>query len=160
METQSPNPVILRPPFTRETALQKVRLAENAWNSRNPERVSLAYTPDSLWRNRSEFLQGREEIQKFLTRKWAREIDYRLVKSLWAYTENHIAVRFQYEYRTADGNWFRAYGNENWEFDEAGLMQRREASINDVAILPEERRFFWEAPGNRPLGAPGIPELR
>jgi uncharacterized protein len=143
------------PPFTFETATQKVRLAEDAWNSRDPVRVSLAYTEDSAWRNRSEFVQGREQIVAFLERKWARELDYRLVKELWAFHDHHIAVRFQYEWHDDSGQWFRAYGNEQWEFDADGLMQRREASINDVPISPDERRFLWPA-GARPAEHPGL----
>ncbi|GAA1993823.1 DUF1348 family protein [Kitasatospora viridis] len=129
------------PPFTEETARQKVQLAEDAWNTRDPERVALAYTEDSEWRNRDQFVNGRAQIVRFLTAKWQRELDYRLRKELWAYTGDRIAVRFEYEYRTADGQWFRAYGNENWEFDEHGLMRKRYASINDLAIRPEERRL-------------------
>lgn len=143
------------PPFTLETAVQKVRMAENAWNSRDPERVALAYTEDSVWRNRSEFFQGRTAIVAFLKRKWARELDYRLVKELWAFHENRIAVRFQYEFHDDSGAWFRAYGNEQWEFDEHGLMRRREASINDVAIEASDRRFRWEL-GQRPDDHPGL----
>lgn len=144
------------PPFTEQTALQKVRMAEDAWNHRDPERVSLAYTEDSVWRNRSEFLKGRAEIVAFLTRKWDRELDYRLVKELHAFTGNHIAVRFRYEWHDADGQWWRSYGNENWEFDETGLMRRREASINDVAIAETDRLFHWTAPGARPETDPGF----
>ena len=144
------------PPFTEETARQKVRMAEDAWNHRDPERVSLAYTEDSVWRNRSEFLTGRAEIVAFLTRKWDSERDYRLIKELHAFTDNHIAVRFRYEWHDADGQWWRSYGNENWEFDEAGLMRRREASINDVAILEADRLFHWSAPGARPDLVPGF----
>jgi nuclear transport factor 2 (NTF2) superfamily protein len=129
------------PPFTFETATQKVQLAEDAWNSQDPERVSLAYTVDSEWRNRSTFLNGRPEIVKFLTAKWQRELDYKLKKELWAFTDNRIAVRFEYEYHDASGQWYRAYGNENWEFDENGLMQRRFASINDLPINEEDRRL-------------------
>ena len=129
------------PPFTFETAVQKVRMAEDAWNSRDPERVAGAYTEDSRWRNRSEFFQGRTEIVAFLRRKWAREIDYRLIKELWAFHNNRIAVRFQYECHDDSGHWFRSYGNEQWEFDDAGLMRRREASINDVAIAESDRKF-------------------
>ncbi|GAB2576319.1 DUF1348 family protein [Streptomyces capparidis] len=128
------------PPFTEETARRKVQLAEDAWNTRDPRRVALAYTEDSRWRNRDEFLSGREEIVAFLTRKWQRELGYRLRKELWAYTGNRIAVRFEYEYHDADGQWFRAYGNENWEFDGRGLMRARYASINDLPITPQERR--------------------
>jgi nuclear transport factor 2 (NTF2) superfamily protein len=129
------------PPFTEETALLKVQAAEDAWNTRDPERVALAYTEDSEWRNRDVFLNGRKEIVEFLTDKWERELDYRLRKELWAYTGNRIAVRFEYEYHNAEGQWFRAYGNENWEFDDNGLMRKRYASINDLAITPEERRI-------------------
>ncbi len=132
------------PPFTEETARQKVQAAENAWNSRDPERVSLAYTPDSEWRNRSEFFSGRSAIVEFLTRKWQRELDYRLRKELWAFTGNRIAVRFEYEFHDASGQWFRAHGNEMWEFAENGLMRRRYASINDVPIASDERKFLWE----------------
>ncbi|WP_374600737.1 DUF1348 family protein [Niveibacterium sp.] len=146
------------PPFTRETAIQKVRMAEDAWNSRDPKRVALAYTPDSQWRNRAEFPRGRAEIEAFLTRKWAREIEYRLIKELWAFTENRIAVRFAYEWRDDAGNWFRSYGNENWEFDENGLMARRFASINDLPIAESERKFHWEQ-GRRPDEHPGLSEL-
>ncbi|MBY0546586.1 MAG: nuclear transport factor 2 family protein [Candidatus Obscuribacterales bacterium] len=151
---------IIRPPFTLETANAKVRAAEDAWNSRDPQRVALAYSEDSEWRNRDQFLRGREQIRAFLTGKWKRELDYRLTKSLWTFTDNRIAVRFQYEYRDAAGTWFRAYGNELWEFDEAGLMRRREASINDVPIQENERRFRWFAPGPRPAGDAGIPSVR
>lgn len=150
----------LRPPFTLETATEKVRAAENAWNSRDPNRVSLAYSEDSVWRNRNVFITGRDQIRDFLSDKWNRELDYRLVKSLWAYTDTRIAVRFQYEWHDALGNWFRAYGNENWEFDGHGLMRRREASINDVAITENERKFFWDAPGPRPLDHVGIVDVK
>ncbi len=146
------------PPFTQESAAQKVRLAENAWNSRDPARVALAYTPDSRWRNRAEFINGRDGIVAFLTRKWARELDYRLIKELWAFAENRIAVRFAYEFRDDKGSWFRAYGNENWEFDENGLMARRLASINDLPILEAERKFFWPQ-GERPADHPGLSDL-
>lgn len=146
------------PPFTRETAIQKARMAENAWNLRDPEKVSLAYTENSRWRNRSEFINGREEIVSFLKHKWAHEHDYRLIKELWAYTDNRIAVRFQYEWHNSEGEWFRAHGNENWEFDEHGLMRRREASINDVPIKESERKFIWEQ-GIRPEDYPGLSEL-
>jgi nuclear transport factor 2 (NTF2) superfamily protein len=146
------------PPFTLETARQKVRLAEDAWNSRDPVRVSLAYTPDSDWRNRSEFLRGRTEIAAFLTRKWEREIAYRLIKELWAFSDNRIAVRFGYEWHDDREQWFRSYGNENWEFDSNGLMSRRYASINDVVIEAGERKYFWPQ-GPRPLGRPGLSEL-
>ncbi len=135
-------PTDIRPPFTTETALAKVQAAENAWNSKDPERVALAYTENSEWRNRSTFINGRDEIKSFLKGKWERELDYRLKKELWAHSDNRIAVRFEYEWHDADGNWFRAYGNENWEFDENGLMQRRFASINDVPIDESERRVF------------------
>ena len=146
------------PPFNRESAIQKARMAENAWNLRDPEKVSLAYTIDSYWRNRSEFIHGRTEIAAFLQRKWEREQGYRLIKELWAYTDNRIAVRFQYEWHDESGDWFRAHGNENWEFDQHGLMRRREASINDVPILETERKFLWEA-GPRPEDYPGLTEL-
>ncbi len=142
------------PPFTEETARQKVLMAENAWNSKDPERVAGAYTPDSQWRNRNEFIQGREEIVQFLKRKWEREIDYVLRKDLWTFNGNRIAVRFQYEWRNASGQWFRSYGNENWEFDDLGYMRRREASINDLEIHESERRIF----GSRAEGdTSGIP---
>ncbi len=134
------------PPFTNETARQKVQLAEDAWNSRDPERVALAYTEDSEWRNRSEFINGRPAIINFLQRKWPRELDYRLRKELWAFTGNRIAVRFEYEFHDTTGQWHRAYGNENWEFDANGLMQRRFASINDVLIAEGDRKFRWERP--------------
>jgi uncharacterized protein len=146
------------PPFTLATAMEKVRLAEDAWNSRDPARVALAYSEDSWWRNRSQFFRGRPAIVEFLTRKWANELDYRLIKELWAFHENRIAVRFQYEWRDASGQWSRAHGNEQWEFDGDGLMRRREASINDVPITPEDRKFLWAA-GPRPEGHPGLREL-
>jgi uncharacterized protein len=146
------------PPFTRETAIEKVRLAEDGWNTRDPERVALAYTKDSRWRNRAEFATGRDEITAFLRRKWARELDYRLVKELWAFTENRIAVRFAYEWRDDAGNWFRSYGNENWEFDEDGLMRNRYASINDLPIRESERKFHWTQ-GRRPDDHPSLSEL-
>jgi nuclear transport factor 2 (NTF2) superfamily protein len=146
------------PPFTRETAAQKVRLAEDAWNSRDPEKVSLAYTPDSRWRNRSEFVNGRQEIVAFLTRKWATELDYRLIKELWACAGNRIAVRFAYEWHDDAGNWFRSYGNENWEFDDSGLMRLRLASINDLPIKESERRYAWPL-GRRPDDHPGLSAL-
>jgi uncharacterized protein len=149
----------IRPPFTRETALAKVRAAEDAWNTRDPVRVSLAYTTDSIWRNRDRFVSGRAQIQEFLAGKWQRELDYRLVKALWAFDGRHIAVRFQYECHDASGHWFRSYGNELWEFDDDGLMRRREASINDVSIAESDRRFFWPAPGPRPADHPGIPDV-
>jgi len=147
------------PPFTLETARIKVRAAEDGWNSRNPERVSLAYTEDSRWRNRREFFQGRPEIVAFLTRKWANERDYRLIKELWAFTDNRIAVRFAYEYQDESGLWFRAYGNENWEFDQHGLMRVRHASINDLPLLPEARLFHWPVGTARPLDHPGLSDL-
>ncbi|WP_427969236.1 DUF1348 family protein [Altererythrobacter sp.] len=146
------------PPFTRETAIAKVRAAEDAWNTRDPARVALAYTPDSRWRNRSDFLRGRAEIEAFLTRKWKAERDYRLIKELWAFTGSRIAVRFAYEFRDETGSWWRAYGNENWEFAENGLMARRIASINDVPIAEGERLFHWEQ-GIRPQDHPGLTEL-
>jgi nuclear transport factor 2 (NTF2) superfamily protein len=157
----NPDPqVVIAPPFTLGTAAKKVRLAEDAWNSRDPQRVALAYTEDSVWRNRSEFLVGREQIRLFLAGKWIRELDYRLVKALWAFTDDRIAVRFQYEWHDASGRWQRSYGNELWEFDERGLMRRREASINDVPIDQTDRKFFWPAPGPRPADHPGIPDVR
>jgi hypothetical protein len=146
------------PPFTRDTAIQKVRLAEDAWNSRDPEKVALAYTPDSHWRNRSEFIHGREEIVAFLTRKWAKELDYRLIKELWTFEDNRIAVRFAYEHHDDSGNWFRSYGNENWEFDEQGLMRARHASINDLPIAESERRYYWPL-GRRPDDHPELSDL-
>lgn len=146
------------PPFTAETAAQKVRAAEDGWNGRDPARVALAYTPDSVWRNRAEFLVGRVEIEAFLTRKWKREQEYRLIKELWAHDGNRIAVRFAYEWHDADGNWFRSYGNENWEFAENGLMRRRIASINDLAIAEAERKFRWPQ-GRRPDDHPGLSDL-
>jgi nuclear transport factor 2 (NTF2) superfamily protein len=146
------------PPFTAETAAQKARLAEDAWNSRDPQKVSLAYTTDSQWRNRSEFVNGRAAIVLFLQRKWARELDYRLIKELWAFTANRIAVRFAYEWRDDAGNWFRSYGNENWEFDDSGLMRRRIASINDLPISESQRLFHWPL-GPRPDGHQGLGEL-
>ena len=146
------------PPFTLETAIQKARMAENAWNGRDPQVVAMAYTEDSQWRNRSEFLQGRDDILRFLQRKWAKEIDYKLIKEVWAYTDNRIAVRFQYEWRDDSGHYFRSHGNENWEFSETGLMRRREASINDVLIRPEDRLFTW-GEGPRPQDFPGLTEL-
>ena len=148
----------LVPPFTQESARAKVQAAEDAWNGRDPEKVALAYSENSRWRNRDEFFVGREAIKQFLTRKWAKELHYRLKKELWAFTDNRIAVRFQYEYHDATGNWFRAYGNENWEFDDDGLMRRREASINDYAIDKSERKFHWPL-GPRPAGHPGLEEL-
>lgn len=146
------------PPFTAETARQKVRLAEDAWNGRDPARVALAYTPDSQWRNRAEFINGRAEIEAFLIRKWNRELDYRLIKELWTFGGSRIAVRFAYEYHDDSGNWFRAYGNENWEFDDNGLMRRRIASINDLPIAESERLYRWPA-GRRPDDHPGLSDL-
>ena len=146
------------PPFTQETAIQKVHMAEEAWNIGNPEKISLAYTEDSRWRNRDEFINGRDEIAAFLTRKWSKELDYRLIKELWAFHDNRIAVRYQYESHDKSGNWFRSYGNENWEFDERGLMQQRQASINDVPIKESERKFLWDK-GPRPDDFPGLTEL-
>ncbi len=146
------------PPFTHDTAVQKVRLAEDGWNSRAPERVCLAYSPDSKWRNRSEFVTGREAIVAFLTRKWAKELDYRLIKELWAFTDNRIAVRFAYEWHDDSGNWFRSYGNENWEFDGQGLMTARHASINDLPIQESERKYHW-ALGRRPDNHPSLSDL-
>ena len=146
------------PPFTLETATQKVRLAEDGWNTRDPAKVALAYSVDSRWRNRAEFLQGRDEIQAFLTRKWARELDYRLIKELWAFRENRIAVRFAYEWHDDSGNWFRSYGNENWEFDDAGLMRLRIASINDRPIAATERKYHWPS-GRRPDEHASLSEL-
>ncbi len=158
IELETPGPqAIITLPFTFETANRKVRLAEDAWNSRDPTRVALAYTEDSVWRNRSEFVTGCDAIRQFLARKWVRELDYRLVKDLWGFRENRIAVRFQYEWHDDAGQWFRSYGNELWEFDERGLMRRREASINDRPIPHSERKFFWAAPGPRPADHPGIP---
>jgi hypothetical protein len=147
------------PPFTRETAIKKIRAAEDAWNSCDPERVALAYTEDSRWRNRAEFIQGRAEIVAFLKRKWARELDYRLIKELWAFTENRIAVRFAYESHDDSGNWYRSYGNENWEFDERGLMRIRHASINDVRIGESDRLYHWDRSGPRPADHPGLSDL-
>lgn len=147
------------PPFTEETARQKVRMAEDAWNTRDPERVAMAYTEDSEWRNRDEFFTGRDAIKDFLGRKWRKENAYRLIKELWAYTDNRIGVRFQYEWRDADGGWYRAYGNELWEFDEHGLMRKRQASINDVPIADAERKFHWTEGTARPDDHPGLTEL-
>ena len=150
---------LIVPPFTAETAARKVRMAENAWNSREPERVSLGYSEDSQWRNRSEFFTGRRAIVDFLQRKWQMELDYRLIKELWAFSGDRIAVRFQYEWRNVGHKWFRSYGNELWEFDAAGLMRRRHASINDVALVDSERKFHWPTPGPRPDDHPGLTEL-
>jgi nuclear transport factor 2 (NTF2) superfamily protein len=146
------------PPFTHATAVQKVRMAEDAWNTRDPVRVAAAYTIDSQWRNRAEFPRGRDEIVAFLTRKWARELDYRLIKELWTFGGNRIAVRFAYEWHDDSGNWFRSYGNENWEFDEAGLMRRRFASINDLPISESGRKYRWPS-GPRPADHPGLSDL-
>ena len=146
------------PPFTRETATLKIRLAEDAWNTRDPERVALAYSIDSRWRNRSEFVSGRPEIIKFLARKWARELDYRLIKGLWSFDGDHIAVRFAYEWHDDSGNWFRSYGNENWEFDEHGLMRRRFACINDLPIKESDRKYRWPL-GRRPDDHAGLEDL-
>ena len=154
MSTQRP-PL---PPFTPETAVEKVRLAEDGWNSRDPEKVALAYTVDSYWRNRAEFVQGREAIIAFLGRKWQRELDYRLIKELWSFRENRIAVRFAYEWHDDSGNWFRSYGNENWEFGEDGLMRRRFACINDAPIREADRRFHWPL-GRRPDDHSGLSDL-
>ena len=146
------------PPFSRDTAIQKVRLAEDAWNSRDPEKVALAYALDSRWRNRAEFVNGRQEIIAFLTRKWAKELDYRLIKELWAFEGNRIAVRFAYEWHDDSGNWYRSYGNENWEFNEDGLMRLRLASINDLPIKESDRQYHWPL-GRRPDGHPGLTDL-
>jgi hypothetical protein len=146
------------PPFTRDTAIQKVRAAEDGWNTREPERVSLAYTTDSVWRNRAEFVHGRVEIVGFLRRKWVKELDYRLIKELWAFTGNRIAVRFAYEWHDDSNNWFRSYGNENWEFNEHGLMARRHASINDLPIREADRLYRWPL-GRRPDDHPGLSDL-
>jgi uncharacterized protein len=153
---EQPRPPL--PPFTLDTAAQKVRMAEDAWNTRDPQRVALAYTPDTAWRNRSEFLVGREAIKQFLVRKWAKELDYRLIKELWACQGNRIGVRFAYEWRDDGGKWYRSYGNENWEFDDRGFMRRRIASINDLSIAASERKFHWP-PGRRPDDHPGLTAL-
>src|SRR4051794_36913796 len=153
METKPP-----LPPFTQETAAQKVRMAEDAWNTRDPARVVQVYTEDTQWRNRAEFPVGREQVREFLRRKWARELDYRLIKELWAFTGERIAVRFAYEWHDDSGHWYRSYGNENWEFTEQGLMRRRFASINDLPIKAHDRKFFWEL-GRRPDAHPGLGEL-
>ena len=153
METKPP-----LPPFTRETAIQKIRMAEDAWNTRDPERVAMVYTEDPIWRNRSEFPIGREQVKLFLTRKWNKELDYRLIKELWAFTDNRIAVRFAYECHDDSGNWQRSYGNENWEFNAQGFMMRRFASINDLPIKESERKFHWPL-GRRPDDHPGLSEL-
>ena len=156
MAEDAPRPPL--PPFDRESATLKVRLAEDGWNTRDPQRVALAYTPDSRWRNRSEFPRGRAEIVAFLARKWARELDYRLIKELWAFDGNRIAVRFAYEWHDDSGSWFRSYGNENWEFNEHGLMMRRYASINDLPIRESERKYRWPL-GRRPDDHPGLTDL-
>ncbi len=153
---EAPRPPL--PPFTLETAAQKVRLAEDGWNSRDPERVALAYTIDSFWRNRAEFVHGRDAIKTFLRRKWTRELDYRLIKELWAFRDNRIAVRFAYEWRDESGNWLRSYGNENWEFGDDGLMRRRLASINDLPIPESDRLYRWPL-GRRPNDHPGLSDL-
>jgi nuclear transport factor 2 (NTF2) superfamily protein len=150
---------LLVPPFTEETARLKVRAAEDAWNSRDPDRVALAYTIDTVWRNRAEFLRGRDEVRAFLRRKWDRELDYRLVKELWCFTGDRIAVRFRYEWHDDAGHWFRSHGNELWEFDADGLMRRREASINDRPIREADRTLLWPAPGPRPADHPGCPDV-
>ena len=148
----------IRPPFTLASAIAKVRMAEDGWNTRDPQRVAFAYTRDSRWRNRAEFLQGRQAIEEFLTRKWRRELDYRLIKEIWAFGENRIAVRFAYEWHDDSGNWLRSYGNENWEFDEHGLMRLRIASINDLPIAESERKYHWPL-GRRPDDHPGLSDL-
>lgn len=154
--SSSPRPPL--PPFDRAAAMQKVRGAEDAWNTRDPDRVTLAYSVDSVWRNRAEFLKGHDEIRAFLRRKWSRELDYRLIKELWAFTENRIAVRFAYEWHDDSGSWFRSYGNENWEFDDLGYMRRRIASINDLPITEADRKYRWSL-GPRPDGHPGLSDL-
>jgi nuclear transport factor 2 (NTF2) superfamily protein len=148
----------LSPPFTLETATRKVRLAEDGWNNRDPDKVALAYTEDSRWRNRAEFVSGRAEIVAFLRRKWAKELDYRLIKELWAFSDTRIGVRYAYEWHDDSGSWFRSYGNENWEFDEAGLMRHRHSSINDLPIKASERKFHWPL-GRRPDDHPGLSDL-
>jgi nuclear transport factor 2 (NTF2) superfamily protein len=155
--TEEPRPPL--PPFTHESAAAKVRAAEDGWNRRDPEKVALAYSADSQWRNRSEFLVGREQIVAFLRRKWAAELDYRLVKELWAHDESRIGVRFAYEWHDVSGTWFRSYGNENWEFDATGRMTRRHASINDLEITESDRLLHWDSPGPRPVDHPGLSEL-
>jgi hypothetical protein len=146
------------PPFTKETAIQKIRMAEDAWNTRDPEKVALVYTEDTLWRNRSEFPKGREQVKEFLRRKWSKELDYRLIKELWAFTDNRIAVRFAYECHDDSGNWTRSFGNENWEFNENGFMMRRFASINDLPIKEADRKFFWPL-GRRPVDHPSLSDF-
>ncbi len=150
---------IIRPPFTLKTAIQKVRGAEDLWNSCDPEKVSLGYSADSYWRNRSEFITGRGEIVDFLRRKWVRELEYRLIKELWTFSENRIAVRFAYEWHDDSGNWYRSYGNENWEFDHSGLNKLRYASINDLPIKSVDRKYHWQRSGARPLDHPGLSDL-
>jgi nuclear transport factor 2 (NTF2) superfamily protein len=156
ISAENPRPPV--PPFDRDAAAKKVRMAEDAWNGRDPQKVALAYTPQSVWRNRAEFFAGREAIVQFLTRKWARELDYRLIKELWACHENRIAVRFAYEWHDDSGNWFRSYGNENWEFDGGGYMARRIASINDLPIREADRKYHWPL-GRRPDDHPGLSDL-
>ena len=156
MNTQQPQSLV--PPFTRDIATKKVRAAEDGWNSRDPEKVALAYTVDSRWRNRAEFVNGREEIIKFLMRKWQRELEYRLIKELWAFHGDRIAVRFAYEWHDDSGNWYRSYGNENWEFNENGIMHHRYACINDLPIMESERKFRWDT-GRRPDDHPGLSDL-
>jgi uncharacterized protein len=158
MSKQPQTNVVLAPPFTRETAIQKVRAIEDNWNSRNPQKVAGGYAEDAYWRNRNEFLRGKAEIIAFLTRKWSKELDYRLIKELWAFTDNRIAVRFAYESHDAADHWYRSYGNENWEFDAAGVMKTRHASINDLAIKEEDRLFLWPL-GPRPHDHPGLTQL-
>ena len=157
MNAAAPRPPL--PPFNAQTAAAKVRAAEDGWNGRNPDKVALAYTADSVWRNRAEFFCGRPAIVAFLKRKWDRELDYRLIKELWAFTDTRIAVRFAYEWHDDSGHWFRSYGNENWEFDADGYMQRRIASINDLAISASDRKYHWPAPGPRPLDHAGLSDL-
>jgi uncharacterized protein len=158
MSTENtPRPPV--PPFTQASAIMKVRAAEDAWNRRDPDKVALAYSEDSQWRNRAEFLHGRAAIAAFLKRKWEKEQDYRLIKELWAFTDHRIAVRFAYEWHDDKGQWFRSYGNENWEFNAHGYMQRRIASINDLAITATDRKFYWDAPGVRPAEHPGLSDL-
>lgn len=154
--TEAPRPPL--PPYNAETAAEKVRMAENAWNTHDPVKVSMAYTPDCIWRNRAEFIHGRDQIVEFLTRKWSKELDYRLIKELWAFHENRIAVRFAYEWHDDSGNWFRSYGNENWEFSAQGYMQKRIASINDLPITQPERKFDWPL-GIRPTNSLGLTDL-
>ncbi len=157
VSTPAPRPPL--PPFTRETAILKVRAAEDAWNRKDPAKVALAYSLESRWRNRAEFFSGRDAIEAFLVRKWTRELEYRLIKELWAFTENRIAVRFAYEWRDDSGQWYRSYGNENWAFDEWGYMAERHASINDLPIDAAQRLFHWESPGIRPADHPGLSDL-